>query len=104
MNRRSFLATMLAAGMAPAIVRASSLMPIIARVQPIRKGGSVRWVPINERLADIAADRLRYEQMWAEVERAVNPPVIALPNGRVAIVRTGLPSQLWRMLDAAKTR
>lgn len=32
MNRRSFIGSILALGLAPAIVRASSLMPVIARI------------------------------------------------------------------------
>lgn len=40
MNRRNFLATMLAFGVAPAVVRASSIM----RVRPTLTG----WVPVHE--------------------------------------------------------
>jgi hypothetical protein len=48
MNRRALLGSILAAGMAPAVVRASSIM----RVRAVLDSGRVLWTPISAGVGD----------------------------------------------------
>lgn len=84
MDRRGFMSAILAAGVAPAVVRASSLMPVIARVQPIRKGGSVHWVSDRVMTAtEVEARREEWLTLTARGSLADNPAIVAWLN-RVA--------------------
>lgn len=78
-SRRGFLLGMLAAGAAPAIVRADALMRIVPRDATVLPG----WVTFTDDGARpmTTAD---FERIWREAaERACNPPMLVDADGSV---------------------
>jgi len=86
MNRRGFLGSILAAGYAPAAISSGVLMPL----------GKV-WVPNQRMTATEVYERQQEwlesvrDQIWAEMQRAINPPMVQTPFGYVPMQFKGAP-------------
>ena len=89
MTRRSFLAGVFAAGVAPAIVRAESIMRVKAIVLP----GDPEFVEDDPIIALIRRTNPMLRDLDGQRAYLTNPKVLQ-------VVRSGLPSAFWQRLAA----
>lgn len=93
MRRRGFLASILAAGVAPAVVGSGILMPV---KEIITVRGPFPYTGSEEALATM---RLLVEQMvLLNMEYQINPPVVFNGVGKVRAVHVGIPYAYWDAL------
>ncbi len=84
MNRRGFLAGILAAGLAPAFVRAGSLMPVVTRPVEVATGTEVRAVLTGNHEAILDLMEVRYREAADQLARLIDQDIfsMATPGGR----------------------
>lgn len=87
MNRRGFLSAMLAAGTAPAIVKASSLMPLwVPRANPYEIVVTADTITANELIMTVEEYYLRYvepsgKELHETIYRDISDWMIGFRNG-----------------------
>lgn len=96
MNRRGFLQGVFAAGMAPAIVRVSSLMPVRSHVAYLTDPDN--WYLSEKTIEDSVIELAKY----GCTVRVLPTQIIAVPSNFAEILRPAL-QKVWVEQDAGLT-